>query len=138
MQDVTQLLEWRSSARDDVAEPERGELAAALSNMAVHVLRQHTGRGPSRARTYMHGDLAVVLMKETFTTAERTLLVRGHAELVLRTREALGAAMRDDLITGARALTGRDVVACMTNHHVDPDVSAAIFLLGPATPGDGR
>lgn len=70
MQDVTQLLERRSSARDDVAEPKRGELAAALSNMAVHVLRQHTDRGPSRARTYIDGDLAVA------TAASRPMAAR--------------------------------------------------------------
>lgn len=131
MSDVTELRDWRPRERTDVAEPERGEVAAAISKMAVHVVREHVGRGPSRTRTYLRDDLAVVLMRDTFTTAERTLLERGQEDLVLRGREALSAAMCDDLSLGVEALTGRAVLACMSDHDVGHDLAATVFVLGP-------
>jgi uncharacterized protein YbcI len=74
-------------------------------------------------------------MHGIFTTAERTPLERGQADLVLR-RAALSAAMREDLTLGVETLTGREVLACMSDHHVEPDVAATIFVLGPVAADD--
>ena len=114
-----------------------GEIAAAISAMAVRLMHERTGRGAARSRTYLQGDLAVVVLSDTFTAVERTLLERGEVELVLGLRRALVAAMREDLITGVAAFTAREVVAFMADHHIQPDVTVVIFVLGPS-PSDTR
>lgn len=132
MRDVSEDLEWRADTLERPTTP-GGEIAAAISAMAVRLMHERTGRGAARSRTYLQGDLAVVVLSDTFTAVERTLLERGEVELVLRLRRALIAAMREDLITGVAAFTGREVVAFMSDHHIRPDVTAAIFVLGSST-----
>lgn len=110
-----------------------GAVAAAIANMVVGVLSEYTGRGPTRARAYVQGDLVNVLVRDTLTHGERTLVRDGHAELVLRTREAFQAAMRKDLVAGVERLTGRDVIAFFSSNHIDPDMGLESFVLAPAT-----
>src|SRR5690242_21593397 len=49
---------------------EAGPRAAAISNMMVRLLREYTGRGPTRARTTIGDDLIVCLLADTLTTSE--------------------------------------------------------------------
>ena len=57
-----------------------GQLAAAISTAVVHVFSDHTGRGPTKARTTLDGDLVVVILQEGMTKTERALVRRrqGH------------------------------------------------------------
>src|SRR5687768_14140032 len=43
---------------------ERGRLAASISTAVVHAFTEHTGRGPTRARTTIDGDLVVVVLRD--------------------------------------------------------------------------
>jgi hypothetical protein len=40
--------------------------------------------------------------------------------------------LEDEAITLVEELTDRDVVAFMSNNHVDPDLAVEIFILAPA------
>ena len=46
-------------------------LAVAISSMVVRVLRDHTGRGPTKSRTHMTEDLISVVVQDTLTHAEQ-------------------------------------------------------------------
>ena len=108
-----------------------GKLATAISNMVVQSLRQYTGRGPTRSRTYIHDQLISVVLQGTLTRAERRLVADGKSELVLRTRKAFQGLMRADLVAGVEALTGRTVVAFLGSNSIDPDIDVESFLLAP-------
>jgi uncharacterized protein YbcI len=108
-----------------------GELAAAISNMTVHLLSEYTGRGPTRARTHLSGDLVAVVLQDNMTRGERSLIRDGEHERVLETRHAYQRTMREDLAGGVAKLTGREVVAFMSANHIDPDVGVEIFILAP-------
>ena len=108
-----------------------GKLATAISNMVVQSLRQYTGRGPTRSRTYIHDQLISVVLRGTLTRAERRLVADGKSELVLRTRKAFQGLMRADLVAGVEALTGRTVVAFLGSNSIDPDIDVESFLLAP-------
>jgi len=108
-----------------------GKLATAISNKVVQVLRQYTGRGPTRSRTYIHDQLISVVLQGTLTRAERRLVADGKSELVLRTRKAFQGLMRPDLVAGVEALTGRTVIAFLDSNSIDPDVNVESFLLAP-------
>jgi uncharacterized protein YbcI len=119
--------------------PVSGSKAAAISNLVVRTMSEYTGRGPTKARTYITGDLVSVVLQDTLTKGERSLVDDGLQELVLSTRKAFQGTMRHDLIGGVEAILGRKVIAFMSDNHVDPDVAAETFLLAPdgAEPNDG-
>ena len=91
----------------------RGEAAQAISNALVRLLRDYTGRGPTQAYT----TITVIDMRRRF---QRT--------------------MKDDLVAAVEENTGREVLAFLSDHHIDPDIAVEIFILKPragADDGDG-
>ena len=110
-----------------------GQLATAIASMVVQVLRQYTGRGPTKSRTYFNEDLIVVVLQGTFTPAERSLVANGKGDVVLSGRRALQGIMRADLIAGIEDLTGRTVLAFLSDNSIEPDVKVKSFLLAPQT-----
>jgi uncharacterized protein YbcI len=106
-----------------------GQLAAAISNDVVHLFSRHTGRGPTSARTTVDGELVVVVLRESMTQGERTLVRDGKADEVLQLRRAFQDTMSADLVAVVERLTERTVQAFMSANHIDPDAAAEIFLL---------
>jgi uncharacterized protein YbcI len=111
--------------------PGHGSTAAAISNAAVRVLSDFTGRGPTKARTTIAHDLVVIMLADTMTKGERSLVANGQAELVLTTRHRYQEAMRDDLVGSVEMLTERKVIAFMSSNHIEPDMAAEVFVLEP-------
>jgi uncharacterized protein YbcI len=107
----------------------RGRLAAAISTGVVHVFSEHTGRGPTHARTTIDGETVVVILQDGMTKAERSLADAGKEAEVLRLRRTFQDTMRVDLVALVERLTAANVHAFMSANHVAPDVAAEIFLL---------
>lgn len=105
--------------------------ASAISNLTVRLLSEYTGRGPTKARTYLNDDIVTIVLQETLTKAERTLVDRDETDLVLRTRKTFQIIMGDELTAGIEEILGRRVVAFLSANHVDPDVAIESFLLEP-------
>jgi len=108
-----------------------GSKAAAISNMVVGLTSQYTGRGPTKARTYINDDLVTVVLQDTLTKAERTLVAHGRSELVLTTRRAFQDAMQTDFVARLHEILGRKVVAFLSANHADPDYAVETFILAP-------
>ena len=108
----------------------QGATAAAISEAIVGLLRERTGRGPTKARTALSSDLAIVTLGDCRTVAERTLAAEGHHALATQFRAALHAGMRDEAIAAVEAITGRQVAAYLTNQQHDPDLAVIAFHLG--------
>ncbi len=108
-----------------------GQLATAIASMVVQALRQYTGRGPTKSRTYLNDELISVVLQGTLTQAERALIADGKSDLVLSHRRAFQSIMRADLIGGIEELTGRTVIAFLSDDSIDPDVKVKSFLLAP-------
>jgi len=53
--------------------------------------------------------------------------------IVQETRNAFQNAMQHRFINEVQRLTGRDVLAFVSNHHVGPDVEIEMFFLTPDT-----
>jgi uncharacterized protein YbcI len=109
-----------------------GTVAAGISNAVVKILHEYTGRGPTKARTDINPNSVLVMLADTLTKGERVLVDGGKSELVLRTREQFQQLMRDDLVAAVEGLTQRNVIAFMSENHIDPDMAAEIFVLEPA------
>ncbi len=109
----------------------RGAIAAAISNRAVGLLHEYTGRGPTKARTTVNHDSVMIVFGDSLTKAERTLAKNGEGAVVMQMRHRFQEAMRDDLIAMVETETGRKVVAFMSANHIDPDMAAEVFVLEP-------
>jgi uncharacterized protein YbcI len=108
-----------------------GQLSASISNAIVHLHREYLGRGPTKARTSIRDDTVVVLMSDTLTKAENSLVADGKADEVLTTRHSLQRTMRADMVSAVENLTCRAVVAFMSTNHIDPDLACEILILEP-------
>jgi uncharacterized protein YbcI len=115
-----------------------GQVASSISNMMVRLVSEYTGRGPTKARTYFEGDLVSIVLQDTLTRGERSLVRDGRSELVLSTRRAFQATMSDDAVAGVEEITGRKVMAFLSDNHIDPDVAVESFVLHPERDGDGQ
>jgi uncharacterized protein YbcI len=118
--------------------PKRGEIDAAISNAIVGLIREHVGRGPTKARTIHSGKFVLCVLEDTMTKAERTLASAGEEDSVLRMRHALQQIMRSDMAAAVETHTHRKVVAFLSANHIEPDLAAELFILDepPSEPAD--
>ena len=112
-----------------------GQKQAAISTLIVRTMSEYTGRGPTKARTYINGDLVTVVLHDTLTKGERSLVTDGLSDFVLSIRKAFQGTMRQDLISGIEEILGREVSAFLSDNHIDPDIAVEAFLLAPADTG---
>lgn len=108
-----------------------GQLSAALCNALVHIQREYLGRGPTKARASIRDNTIVVVMEDTLTKAERSLVADGRQEDVLRIRHSFQRTMRQDIVEAVETLTGRTVIAFMSATHIDPDLACEVIILEP-------
>ena len=106
-------------------------LAADISTKIVQLMAEYTGRGPTKARTTINGDLIVVLLRDTLTKGERGLAERGELDTVLSMRRAFQSTMRDEAIAAIEELTGRKVLAFLSDNVAEPDLAVEVFVLEP-------
>ena len=108
-----------------------GSLTASISNAMVSLLHRYTGRGPTRARTTIGTDVIVCVLGAALTQGERKLAQDGKADVVLHSCRAFQETMRADAIAAVQELSGRQVVAFMSDNHIEPDLAVEVFVLAP-------
>jgi len=111
--------------------PTGGELSVAISNGMVHLLRQYTGRGPTKARTTVGRDHVLIMIQDALTRGERTLVDAGHEDDVMHIRRRFQEAMRPEASKMIEELTGRPVIGFMSDNHANPDLGVEVFILQP-------
>ena len=125
-------------AREVAAPLGGGQLLAAISNRIVAILREHYGRGPMKAKTYALDDLIVVVMRGSgFTPLEKTIMDSGEPDRVVAMRHDFQHMMTQRFTETIEELTGRNVVAFLSQAHVDPDITMEIFFMDGPLEGFG-
>jgi uncharacterized protein YbcI len=115
-----------------------GNLLAAISTSIVGILRDHYGRGPMKAKTYALDDIIVVVMRGSgFTPLEQTIMDSGDPERVVAMREDFQRVMKQRYSETINRLTGRNVVAFLSQAHVEPDITIEIFFVDGPLAGFG-
>jgi uncharacterized protein YbcI len=122
--DATDQIRPRSPRLDD------GERLAAISNLVVRVFADHTGRGPTKVRSYVVEDIVVCLLEDTMTKSERELMKSGNEAIVLKTRSVFQQTMQAELSAGIEELMGRRVIAFTSGNDIAADISSELFVLG--------
>jgi uncharacterized protein YbcI len=106
-----------------------GDTRRAISRSVVTVLKEHVGRGPIKAKTYLHDDWVLVLMYNGHTVAEDTLGAGGEAKSVASQRVKASEAIRARLTAIVEAETGRNVIGFMSSSQQDPSLLNLVFVL---------
>lgn len=114
-----------------------GELLAAISTRIVQLLREHYGRGPMKAKTYVLDDLIVCVLRNGHTAVEHTMMKGGEPERVLEMRRDFQRVMGAEYKSVIEELTGRRVVAFLSQTHVDPDITLEVFFVDRPIDGFG-
>jgi uncharacterized protein YbcI len=113
---------------------EGGKLLSEITNRIVSLTREHYGRGPIKTKTYILDNLIVCVLSDGFTAIERTMMDGGEAERVLEMRRDFQRMMKNRYGKMIEELTGRKVLAFLSQVHVEPDLTIEMFLMdGPLT-----
>jgi uncharacterized protein YbcI len=116
------------------------ELLAAVTDAMVAFHQRYYHREPVTAKTLLLGDeLLVCVLGGVYTDVEKTMIELQRTTIVQETRNAFQNAMKDRFIATVERLSGRKVLAFISNHHVGPDIEVELFMLTPddaAEPND--
>jgi uncharacterized protein YbcI len=108
------------------------DLLLAVTDAMVALHRRYHHRVPVTAKTLMlGGDLLVCVLGGVYTTVEQTMIELQRGPIVQETRSTFQNAMQHKFIAAVEELSGRDVLAFISNHHVGPDIEIELFMLRP-------
>jgi uncharacterized protein YbcI len=102
---------------------------ASVSREIVVLLKDLTGRGPTKAKTYVHEDCVILLLREGHTRSEATMFAAGGSRGVAQSRVDMSETIRDPLIKVIERHSGRKVVGFMSSSQQDPDLLSFVFVL---------
>jgi uncharacterized protein YbcI len=127
-----------TDARSPTPEPlAGGRLLAEITNQIVSMVREYYGRGPIKAKTYVLDNLITVVLTDGFTAIERTMIEGGEPDQVLTMRRDFQALMKERYTGMIEELTGRKVLAFLSQAHLEPDLTIEMFLMDGPLAGFG-
>ncbi len=107
-------------------------LLCAVTDAMVGPHEQYHHREPVTAKTLLLGeDLLACVLGGVYTDVEKTMIEIQRATIVQQTRNAFQNAMQNKFIGVVERLSGRRVLAFVSNHHVGPDIEIELFILAP-------
>jgi uncharacterized protein YbcI len=125
------VMQPESRDTTDPATPGSGEQLSGISRALVQLYKDCYGKGPTKARTHMDGDLIVCLLQGGFLTAETTLRNAGREQAVTVNREAMQDVLRQRFIDTIEAITERRVITFISGVDVQSETNAELFILEP-------
>jgi uncharacterized protein YbcI len=108
-------------------------LLVAVTDAMVAMHKRYHHREPVTAKTMLMSDeLLACVMGGVYTDVEKTMIELQRHTIVQQTRSAFQEAMQERFISEVERLSGRRVLAFMSNSHVGPDLEIELFMLAPA------
>jgi uncharacterized protein YbcI len=109
-------------------------LLTAVTEAMVGLHQRYHHRAPVTAKSQLMGDdLLVCVLGGVYTEVEKTMIELQRQTIVADTRSAFQDAMQDRFISEVETLSGRRVLAFMSDSNVGPDLEIELFVLAPAT-----
>lgn len=114
---------------------EGDELLDAVTEAMVALHERYHHRAPVSAKTQMLGeDLLACVMGGVYTDVEKTMIELQRVTVVQETRSAFQQAMQQKFIDEVERLSGREVIAFISNSHVGPDLEVELFMFREPAP----
>ena len=106
------------------------DLLTAVTEAMVSLHKRYFHRKPVTAKTMLMSDeLLACVMGGVYTEVEKTMIELQRQTVVQETRSAFQSAMQDRFIDEVERLSGRRVLAFISNCHVGPDLEIELFVL---------
>jgi uncharacterized protein YbcI len=106
------------------------ELLRAVTEEMVALHERYHHRAPVTAKTLLlGGDLLACVLGGVYTDVEKTMIELQRSTVVQETRSAFQSAMQHKFIAAVERLSGRDVLAFISNQHIGPDIEIELFML---------
>ena len=106
---------------------------AAISASMAGLVRENYGRDSVEVKAYALEDMIVVVIRgRGFTSLEKSLIDGGDSEGVIALRMEFASIMANRYKQVINKATGRNVIALLSQSHIDPDVTVETAFL------DGR
>jgi uncharacterized protein YbcI len=102
----------------------------AISRSMAGLQREHYGRESTKVNAYAIKDMIVVVLRlKHLTPLEQSMVDGGEPERVLALRAEFARVMAGRYRHTVEQVTGRTVVALLSQAHVDPDIIVESFFL---------
>ena len=122
---------------DGFAPVDGDALLEAVTEAMIALHERYHHRKPATAKTQLLGDdLLICMLGGVYTDVEKTMIELQKSVIVQETRSDFQIAMQHRFIEEVERLSGRQVLAFMSNSHVGPDLEMELFMLAP-TPAEG-
>ena len=106
-----------------------GEMRATIGSEIVRLQSEYYGKGPTKAKVHVEGDVVVVVLEESFTRAEKTLVEHGEADGIQDIRRRFQRVMAEQFKSIVEQATGRQVRSFFSDTDLDQDISVEVFIL---------
>jgi uncharacterized protein YbcI len=108
-----------------------GAVRAAISRAIVRIHAEHYGKGATQAKTYAFDNLIVTVLRDVFTTVERTLIELERPDTVREVRTTFQTMMGESFVAAVEELTGRQVESFMSQVDPGSGMGVEVFVLVP-------
>ena len=103
---------------------------AAISRSMAGLQREHYGRESATVNAYAIKDMIVVVVRSKHLTPfEKSMVDGGEPQRVLALRAEFARVMAGRYTHTVEQVTGRTVIALLSQAHVDPDIIVEAFFL---------
>jgi uncharacterized protein YbcI len=103
-------------------------LLSRISTEIVRAQKEYFGKGPTQAKSYFLDDMLIVVMRGGMTTAEKTMLGFGEADMVRDFRQTFENQMAEKLTGLVEELTGHNVLTYQSQIMFEPDRVVEMFV----------
>jgi len=119
-----------------MSEPARASrIETRIADQIALLQADYYGVAPKAARAYViPGEIVVVVLRETFTPAEKVLIGHGDAEAIQHSRRRFQQLSREDFGAVVEQATGEQVESFLSETNLENEVAVEIFLMA----GEGR
>lgn len=115
-------------------QPSESEVLGLVTEAMIALHERYHHRKPLTAKSrFMGEDLLVCVLGGVYTDIEKTMIELQKSTIVQETRSAFQSAMQRKFIDDVERITGRHVLAFISNQHVGPDMEVEIFMLEPVS-----
>jgi len=111
---------------------EQTDVELRIGREIAELQAHYYGRAPARVYTQVSDTIVVVILEETFSMAERTLIEREEAGGIQDIRRRFQRVQADEFKAVVENLTGRNVRSFVSDTDLKENISIEIFLLAGA------
>lgn len=108
---------------------EHGEIRALLSNTLVALMKEHYGKGPTAAKSFINDEYVLTVLEGGLTRNEQTLVDAGQEGIVREYRLHFQRAVEDHFTSAVERITDRRVLTYHSQIVFDPPRSFELFVL---------